>query len=294
MNYDALRDYLEKNAETRIVNDNFRIRMSHEIAKNYDSGMYNLAIAEHVGCINELLQLNIQDVIGKKPIFYTYLVPDNRLIELLNYPYQRKRGGRPVVSFEQDGFISAYGATQNTFIISERPTLTTHVNHIHEYAHLIQGELNPYKHVIFQEGFAEMIPWYVMDYESKCPEHVTVVANTDVYSANELLTTVSFRDVVENRSCSFQKSYISSYVFVRTIVEKIQEKFGVDKIGAMKMYLKKYSETKADKQFLVFEFAKMLDLDAEKLLNTTEYQKETLQKIKTTNKIQIIPKEIDR
>lgn len=293
MNYDALRDYIST-SELRIVNDNFRMRMAPAIAAKYDSGAYKTAIDEHTSCINELSKLNLQDVLGKKPIFYTYLVPDNRLIELLNYPYQRKRGGRPVMCFDSDGFISAYGATQNTFVMLEKPSVMLHVNHIHEYAHLFQQQLNPYKHVMFHEGFAEVIPWYILDYESKCPEHVMAVVDTDVYCANDLLTNVDFRDVVEGRSCSFQKSYISSYVFIRTLVEQIQSKFGIDKTAAVKMYMKIYAESKNDKQWLVVDFAKKLGLDADKLLYTTEYQKETLQKMKTTNKIQVKTKEIDR
>ena len=293
MNYDALHDYIAK-SELRKVNDNFRMRMSSEIAAKYDSGAYQTAIEEHTSCINELLQLNLQDVLGKLPIVYAYLVPDNRLIELLNYPYQRKRGGRPVMCFDSDGFGSAYGATQNTFVMLEKPSVMLHINHIHEYAHLFQQQLNPYKHVMFHEGFAEVIPWYILDYESKGPEHTATVVDTDVYSANDLLTSVDFRDVVEGRSCSFQKSYISSYVFVRTLVENIQSKFGVDKTAAVKMYLKIYGESKNDKQWLVVDFANKLGLDADKLLYTTEYQKETLQKMKTTNKIQINSKEIDR
>lgn len=293
MNYDALRDYIEK-SELRKVNNNFRMRMSPEIATKYDSGAYKTAIDEHAGCINELLKLKPQDILGKQPIFYTYLVPDNRLVELLNYPYPRKRGGRPVDCFDSDGLNTAYGATQNTFVMLEKPSVMSHINNIHEYAHLIQGQLNPHKHVMFHEGFAEIVPWYILDYESKCPEHVMAVADTDVYSANELLTNVDFRDVVDGRICSFQKSYISSYVFVRALVEKIQSKYGLNKIEAVKMYLKVYAENNNDNQWLVVDFAKKLGLDADKLLGTTEYQKETLQKMKTINKIQVKPKEKDR
>ena len=80
--YEALKDYI-KDSELRIVNDNFRIRMSPEIAKNYDNGVYDNAIAEHTTCINEILALELHKPLDKKPIVYTYLVPDDRLQELL-------------------------------------------------------------------------------------------------------------------------------------------------------------------------------------------------------------------
>ena len=115
MNYDALRDYIKK-SEMRIVNDNFRIRMSPEIAQKYDAGEYETGVAEHTTCINELLQLNLQELIGKQPIFYTYLVPDDRLGELLNFPYKGQRGGRPVDGFDKDGF-NALNYAKNFFFM---------------------------------------------------------------------------------------------------------------------------------------------------------------------------------
>ena len=289
----ALQKYIQE-SELRIVNDKFRMRMAPDLAQKYDDGVYDAGVAEHAGCINELMEIGWQDVIGQNPMFYTYLVPDDRLIELLDYPYQRSRGGRPVQCFDKDGFRFAYGATQNTFIMDKKPEIIAHINNIHEYAHLVQGQLNPYKHVMFQEGFAEVVVWYLLGYESKYLEHAMAVADTDIYSANELLTTVSFKDKVPGKRCHFQKSYISSYVLVRTMVEQIESKYGVDRIGAIRMWLETYSENDKDKQGLMTDFAKMLGIDAGKLIYTTDYQKDVLQKIKTMGKMTLPPREIIR
>lgn len=276
--YEALQDYL-KNSELRIVNDNFRIRMSPDIANNYDKGIYNNAIAEHTAYIKEILALGLHNTLDKKPIIYTYLVPDDRLKELLMYPYDRSRGGRPVACFDKDGLFSAYGATQNTFIMNGTPSVAIRVNHIHEYVHLIQGQFHPFKHMLFQEGFAEMVPWYLMDYEKKCPAHAMALVNTDIYSADELLKGASFRDVVPNRTCSFQKSYMSSYLFIRAVIENIEKNLNLTKQQAAVEFLKCYGADDTDKYSLIQNLANVAKIDYDKLVHATDYQKEVLQRI---------------
>lgn len=279
--YEALQDYL-KTSELRIVNDNFRIRMSPEIAKNYDAGLYDSGIAEHTGCINEILALGLHNTLDKKPVIYTYIVPDDRLQELLMYPYDRPRGGRPVACFDQDGLFSAYGATQNTFIMDGTPSVAKHVNNIHEYVHLIQHQFHPFKHGLFQEGFAEMVPWYLLDYETKCPAHTMAIVNTDLYSADDFLNGASFRDQVPNRTCSFQKSYISAYLFIRAIIENMEKNLNITKREAALEFLTHYGQDGFDKYFLIQDLANVAKMDCDKLMRTTDYQKEVLQNIKNT------------
>ncbi len=281
--YEALADYIEK-SEMRMADKNICIRMSPDLAEKYDDGVYNLAVSEHVGCVRELMALNLLPDKAKK--VYIYIVPDDELVELLNYPYQcAESGGRPVPCFNRDGLRWAYGASQNTFILKKNSGVNNHVNDLHEYSHLIENEFRG-RCLLFSEGFAELIPWYVLGYEDKSKTHIDAVLGTDIYTANDLLMNKNvFNDAVPNKTCSFQKSYISSYIFVRTLVKKIEQKFKVDKIGAVKIWLQWMAESGYDKTFLVIELAKKLGMDAEKLLETTDYQKEVLQKISNAVKI---------
>lgn len=70
----ALQKHVQK-LKLRIVNNNFRMRMSCEIAKKYDTDVYDVGIAEHAGCITELLQIGLQDA-----VFHTYLGLDDKLM----------------------------------------------------------------------------------------------------------------------------------------------------------------------------------------------------------------------
>ena len=275
--YEALRDYL-KDSELRIADKNLHIRMSPELAKKYDAGAYDFVVAEQLDCIRELMALNLLPDKSKK--FYIYLVPDDRLVELLMYPYKdAESGGRPVRCFDDDGLSYAHGSSQNLFLRQEKRKTNGHVNDLHEYSHLIQGEYAT-KDLFFNEGFAELLPWYVLNYERKTLPHIMTVLDTDIYSASNMLGRKDvYRDVVAGRTISFQKSYISAYIFMRTIIEKIEEKYNLDKVGAAKFWLQWIAETKLNCGLLVTEFANKLGLNAEKLLYTTDYQKEVLQKM---------------
>lgn len=275
--YEALHDYL-KDSELRIADKNLHIRMSPELAKKYDAGVYDAAIAEHVGCVRELMALDLLPKNDKK--IYIYLIPDGENVPgLLNFPYKdAKRGGCPVQCFDNDGLERAYGVSEISFY--EKHNMRGHVMKLHEFSHLIECEYNS-KHQLFNEGFAELVPWYLLDYDNKdIMGHVKACSITDIYAAGNLLGIKDvFLDRVSNKTPSFQKSYISAYVFMRTIIEKIEEKYNLDKVGAAKFWLQWIAETKLNRGLLVTELANKLGLNAEKLLYTTDYQKEVLQKM---------------
>ena len=283
--YEALADYIEK-SETRIADTNVCICMSPGLAEKYDDGVYDFAVSEHVDCIRELVALNLMPDNNKK--FYIYLVPDDEFIKLLEFPYKNdKKGGLPVRCFHRDGLRWAFGSSQNLFV-SDNISQDKHINLLHEYSHLIENEFG-LRHLLFNEGFADLIPWYVLGYEDKSTTHIEAVLSTNIYTAGDILMTKDiFNDVVPDHICSFQRSYISSYVFVRTLIEKMQQKYNLDKIGAVTLWLDWMKESKFDKTFLVIELARKLGMDVEKLLETTEYQKEVLKKMSDNVKMRTI------
>ena len=278
----ALREYID-DSQTRVIIDGvFHARMSSMIAEKFDSGLYDLALQEHANCIKELQTLDIKYPANAKPIFYIYIVPDEDFIELLQYPYKNlKSGGKPVASYDIDGFNSAYGTSQNLLTGDDKNTITRHVNRIHEYAHLIQHQF-AFCSKLFGEGFAELIPWYALEYESKVPEHLTAMKSLEkIYTANELISSVEFSDRIEGKTCSFQPSYISSYLWSRAVVEQIRSKFNLSRKQAIQKFLEYYAFSGVRQQFFVIELANFIGMDAEKLLNSNEYQNAVLKQIET-------------
>ncbi len=282
--HDALRDYIKESEYRVIIDGVFCARMSSDIAKNFDAGRYDIQIAEHKKCINELNKMQIRYPANAKPIFYLYIVPDENFAELLRYPYKdRKGGGRPVDCYDMDGFNTAYGSSQN-LLISDRPiSMEQHINNIHEYAHLIQ-HLFGSDAQMFGEGFAELVPWYVMEYDKKNPIHVGAMRSMNkIYTANELLSSIEFSDSVPHMTCSFQPSYMSSYLWVRAVVEHIRLTSNLSRVSATQKFLELYRNIKFGKQWFVKELAKEIGMDADKLLNSTEYQSNVLKQIETEN-----------
>ena len=277
--HDALREYINK-SELRIISNSFRVRMSKTIVKNFDAGLYDSVLKEHKKCIRELKSLNIKYPANAVPVFYMYIVPDDKFVELLDYPYKNtKGGGRPVASYDMDGFNSAYGTSQNLLLDNGKINVTKHVNHIHEYAHLIHQQFR-FCQQIFSEGFAELIPWYALEYERKVPEHCIAMSELDkIYTANELLESVVFSDKVSGKTCSFQASYISSYLWSRAVAEHIRVKYKLSRKQAVQKLLELYAFTKYGKQWFISELAEILGMNAEKLLDSTEYQIKMLKQI---------------
>jgi len=285
---DALREYIRESERRVIVDGVFCARMSHEIAKKFDVGEYNARLEEHKKCINELTKMQIKYPANAKPVFYLYIVPDEDFAELLQYPYKdRKGGGKPVDSYDMDSFNAAYGSSQNVLISDKPVSINQHVNNIHEYAHLIQFQFG-FDAQMFQEGFAELVPWYVMEYEKKQPMHLIAMRSmSKIYTANELLSDVEFTsDRVPNMTCSFQPSYMSSYLWVRAVVEHIRTKYSLSRVGATQQFLELYHNIKSSKQLFVQKLAKEIGMDADKLLNSTEYQNAVLKQIETENVLQ--------
>lgn len=284
---DKLKEYIEVSV-LKIVNENFRIRLSKELAEKYDAGVYTNGIKNLTNCMEQIDKLGLQYPANAKPIYYVYLVPDDNFIELLHYPHKTKRGGRPVQSYDIDGFNYAFGLSQNMLenVPDETPSISRTENNIHELTHLVHSQFfNKGRYI--HEGFAEALPLYTMDYESKFDEHRNALKDlqlNQIYSPKELLNMEKSNSfggeaILPNKSCSFELAYISSYLFVRGCIETIASKFNLDKVQATQKFLEivKYSQCSSD--WLVFDIAKELGIPQDELLNEKKLQIEVLNRI---------------
>ena len=287
---DALREYIEKSEKRVIIDGVFNARMSKDIAKSFDAGLYDVKLNDHKKCVNELKTINIKYPENTNPVFYIYIIPDETSVELLRYPYKdHKKIGKPVNSYDSDGFSLAYGSSQN-FLIDNGPISTeSHVNLIHEYAHLIYNQFGVGRDRWFAEGFAELVPWYVLEYENRVPKHLVTMKSLDkIYTVNELLDPVVFSDAIPGERCAYQPSYISAYLAVRAIVEHIRVKYKLSRFEAVQKVLELVYNIKCRQQWFVRDLTQAIDMDMEKLLNSTEYQIATLNQIEHETKKNII------
>ena len=228
---DKLKEYIS-NSEIRIFSKELKICLSKELAIKYDKGIYKNEINK---IYRNILKINnnlgIKYPANASPIFYVYIVPDENFKELLNYPEYLKTsgGGKPVPSYHLDGFNYAYGLSQNMLEnkSEEYINIDREVNDIHELAHLIHSMFFK-KNRFISEGFAEAVPLYTLGYENKFEEYkqyLKLLSPEEIYSARELIekekNSTYGTEPRNNKSCSYNQSYISSYLFVKIILETI-------------------------------------------------------------------------
>ena len=119
-----------------------------------------------------------------------------------------------------------------------------------------------------------------MDYEKIFDQHKKLLKELkkeQILSAQELITideNNKFNDkpLVDNTSCSFELSYISSYLFVRGCLEKIGEKFDMNKIESTQKFLEIVKQSRCWNQWLVFDIANEIGISQEELLNGKDIQ----------------------
>lgn len=288
---DKLREYI-KNSEIRVYNENIKVRLSAELAVKYDKGLYDNYLKYTSECYELLLNLNLKYPSNAKPIYYLYIVPFDQFVELLGYPDQFNNGtggAKPVNCYDLDGFAHAFGTSDNLCenFIREEKGIAFFENEIHELSHLIH--INFVKETkILKEGFAETIPLYILNLQKKYTSHTEALINLEehqILTAEELLEEedkymFGVTEILPNKTCSFRSSYISSYLFVRGCIKKIEEKYKLNKVDSLQKFFKMLYSSKYINAWLIFDIADFLGLDRDQLLTGKALQLSVLEDIK--------------
>lgn len=284
-----LKEYI-KNSELRVFNKDIKVRLSKELAIKYDKGYYNEYLNNISKYIKMIKKLNIKYPGNAKPVLYVYIVPDNNYRELLGIPEKYdngKGGGKPVMCYDLDGFSSAYGLSQNILENKNKETDISKVeNEIHELSHIVHSQFFN-KNLIISEGFAEALPLYGLNMEKDFTEHKNALLNLEeeqILSVQEILKlekdgTFGIETILQNKTCSFRISYISSYLFVRGCMEIIAKKFDLKKEDAVQRFLEIVRESECINEWLIFDIADALDLSREELLNGKQIELEALKSL---------------
>jgi hypothetical protein len=268
MSYERLREYIEK-SELRIVNDNFRVRLSPALAMKYDAGEYKNVINLCAMAIEKINAFGFEYPSRANPIFYLYLVPQGDG-QMLNLPSGKINGGRPVASFDTDGFPRAYGLTAS-FMGMDTSNVAVIIGNIHEFAHLVNSMYFIQSEGWLSEGIAEVFPYYLMDYEKIDEKHREMIASlteSDILNSETLI--YGFDKYVDySKPTQLRSAYISSYLLVRGILKQIEKKYNCDKISAMKKLMEyvRYDSMNLynNKDYLVFSIADFIGMPREEL-----------------------------
>ena len=292
---DDLKEYID-NSVKRTFSESMKVRLSKTLAEKYDNGEFKEYLGVMDEYLNEVKSLGISTPFNSNPFLYVYIVPLDEASKLLSIPRAFDTGvggGKPVTCYDLDGYVSAYGVSENLASRKcDNMTVASEENSIHEMAHIIQSMYFTGKSMM-GEGFAETVALFGLDYEDKFDSHRELIANLeerDIVSPKELVVEeremmFGYKSLVPNSTCSFRASYVSSYLFVRGIVEKIMEDKNLSKGKALEEFLNIVRIAKhSGGEYLVFDIADALGMDKEELLLTKNLQlkvKESISKTKT-------------
>jgi len=275
-----LKEYIDK-SELIIINEDLRIRLSKELLEKYNQGLYENGLSQMLDCIKQIKSLGIKYPANADPIFYIYIVPNENFRELLNFPSYRnyKGGGKPVSAYDLDSFNSAYGVSNSMLENRKEMNIMQVVNNIHEFAHLVHSMFFN-KDRLLSEGFAEALPLYTLDYESSFDEHrkmLKTLTEEQLLSAQQLIGLADNNKfntgaIIPDKSCAFDFSYISSYLFVRGCLETIASKFNLDRVSATQRFLEIVKQSQCTHQWLIYDIANAIGIPQEELLNGKEMQ----------------------
>lgn len=287
--YNLLENYI-KNAELRDLNSGIKVKLSKELTKKFDQGLYKNYLIKMEKCYELIKKVNIKYPDNSNPILYIYIVPDDNYAEMLGIPSifnNGTGGGKPVKSFDKDSFYYAYGVSQNRCENHpEKTNIMNFANNVHELAHLVHGEFFR-KNNMLGEGFAETLSLYILDLEESFNEYKEALQNikeNQIYTAQELINQeknhiFGKEALLSNKSCSFRLSYISSYLFVRGIIEIIETKYNYTKQEAAQFFLDMMKKQENSNEQLITDIANQLNIEQEELLNGKQMQLETLKEM---------------
>lgn len=290
---DLLKDYIQ-NSSLRIYKEKIYVRLSDNLAENYDKGIYNMWLEHICNCYNQLISLNLTLPNKSNPNLYIYIVPDDNYTSILSYPEKYNNGSgwwRPVNCYDLDWYKTAFWTSQNCCLWSEKLNQFRKIeNSIHELSHIICSQFG-YKCLTISEWLAETIPLYILNYEEKFINHKFIISKLnpeDILSVKELIDSEkddSFwrKYVTESKHCSFRYSYISSYLFIRWYLGIIEKNKGLSKIWALQYFLELLKNTKLNNERLIEYLADEIWIDSEILLNWKEMQINTALSIKDSN-----------
>lgn len=269
------------------INKYFKIRIAENLEDKYKTHIYDKGINHFANYVEQIRNLDFKYPGNANPIFYMYIVPNKNFKEILGFPenLDLKGGGRPVYSYDLDGFPYAYGVSSN--IIEERnnPNIMQNTNSIHEFAHLLHSLFFQFKNKFISEGLAEAITFYTLDYESKFNEHrncIKELAEDKILSAKELIQAENNFDtelIIPNTSCSFRITYISSYLFIRCCIETIEKKFNLNRIKATQKLLEMLRVSANINEWLVFDIANAIGVPQDELLYEKKLQFNIVKKL---------------
>lgn len=116
---------------------------------------------------------------------------------------------------------------------------------VHEHAHLVLNAFDKNnQNDAFDEAFAELITFYLVDMEGQDPRHIEIIKN--IKSENIYTLEWSMNNcmhcVEKEISAQHRKTYVSMYLWALGYIKIIEDKYDLNKLDAFNFIMKKWGE----------------------------------------------------
>ena len=220
-----------------------RIAMLPEMVRKYhnsDCGKTFVAILD--GYAKEVAALPLNYI--KKPIFGFVVLPQGDVFQsVTTCPFPKGMCG--INADLDDVYTKALAVDEIWFEkgFSKKPDNEQKIGLVHELSHVVHGAYFQ-KMGCLGEGFAELLPHYLMDIENE--KHVDAIKNINA----EVLPVLGFLNKNgifsdpkdKELRAQYRSSYLSAYLWMLAYVKRLEQIMNFDKFGAVNFMLERFAE----------------------------------------------------
>lgn len=259
------------------VTDNLRIALKDDMLEQYYTNSAGKNFVKTMGILaNNIVSLPIN---FKQPLRFSFLVlpKGKEFSSAVGLPIEDGMCEAPV-QLDENYPLSLcvdYNWFANGF---KNPDFKSRVGLTHELAHIVHGG---YFRNLGQisEGFAEMLPHYLMGYDERNLKHQKAIVSfqeKDMLNMDFLNQKGMFAvDEINGRETQQLKSYMSAYLWMLAYIKRIENIYELDKFEATSFVLNKFSKIDNfnwdDKTTAIADIVKM---PKDEIMNELTLQKE--------------------
>ena len=261
------------------INSHLKVAAFPEMAQKIKNGCGENFLSVMDGYVCELLKLPL--AYKTPPMFSFVVLPRGDAFKQFSgcpFPY-----GMATAKFAVDADYPVplavdEGWFERGFLSEE--SIERKVGLCHELAHTLHSAWFNNKMVLC-EGFAELLPHYLMNLESQNHKHRQAIA---AFAQDKMRTVADIEQngmfspedlKQQNKNTQEREGYMSVYLWMLGYTKRVEKHFGLDKFGAANLMLSEFEKLSKNPNTPVFEeMAKLVGLSSDVLTNTCQLQKE--------------------
>ena len=261
------------------INPHLKVAAFPEIAQKIKKGYGRNFLSVMDGYACELLKLPL--AYKTPPIFSFVVLPRGDVFKQFSgCPFSH---GMAAVKFAVDANYPMPLAVDEVWFergLLPEESIERKVGLCHELAHTLHSAWFDNKMVLC-EGFAELLPHYLMNLESQNLKHRQAIA---AFAQDKMRTVADIEqngmfspeDLKQrNKNTQEREGYMSVYLWMLGYTKRVEKHFGLDKFGAANLMLSEFEKLSKNPNTSVFEeMAKLISLSSDVLTNTCLLQKE--------------------